>query len=493
MAQIELRLSSKKLTNGKSEILLRFYNGKKFNLRAKSGVYIDPKYFEYEIDWGKTVESGIKMPKKTISSTTKGNALKNGYVLRQNGDIVINEQRIISNSEREDIKAKQKTINDLKNFIFKCYESAEKTDLKDDWLKMVVDRFFHPENYMTPEEIERNKTFFELFDEFLKEKEFSDDRERGMQVLKRDIWRFTKFQQTMGKRKDFTFNVNEVTKDDIEDFRDYLKNEKALSERYPKQYAKMIKEQPNGIRRGRLDIEVRGNNTIITLMKKLRSFFSWCYDEGKTKNRPFDGVKIGVERYGTPYYLSSDERDKIAETDMPTEHLKIQRDIFVFHCFVGCRVSDLMKLTMGNITDGVLVYTPHKTKDEGDATQARVPLRTLAAELIKKYKGVDKQGRLFPFISQVKYNEAIKEIFTIAGIIRKVEVRNPKTGEMELCPINKIASSHIARRTFVANAYKYVSDPNIVGKMSGHVEGSKAFARYRNIDDDILKNVIDKM
>lgn len=158
-----------------------------FNLRAKSGVHIDPKYFEYEIDWGKTVESGIKMPKKTISSTTKGNALKNGYVLRQNGYIVINEQRIISNSEREDIKAKQKTINDLKNFIFKCYESAEKTDLKDDWLKMVVDKFFHPENYMTPEDIERNKTLFELLDEFFKEKGFSDDRERGMQVLKRDI------------------------------------------------------------------------------------------------------------------------------------------------------------------------------------------------------------------------------------------------------------------------------------------------------------------
>lgn len=64
---------------------------------------------------------------------------------------------------------------------------------------------------------------------------------------------------------------------------------------------------------------------------------------------------------------------------------------------------------------------------------------------------------------------------------------------MELRPINEIASSHIARRTFVANAYKQASDPNIVGKMSGHVEGSRAFARYRTIDDDILKNVIDKM
>ena len=242
-----------------------------------------------------------------------------------------------------------------------------------------------------------------------------------------------------------------------------------------------------------MDIEVRGNNTIITLMKKLRSFFSWCYDEGKTKNRPFDGVKIGVERYGTPYYLSSDERDYLTQVPMPTKHLMTQRDIFIFQCFVGCRVGDLMKLSTGNITDGVLVYTPHKTKDEENAAQARVPLRTLAAELIKKYKGVDKQGRLFPFISQVKYNEAIKEIFTIAGIIRKVEVRNPKTGEMELRPINEIASSHIARRTFVANAYKQASDPNIVGKMSGHVEGSRAFARYRTIDDDILKNVIDKM
>ena len=64
MAQIELRLSSKKLTNGKSEILLRFYNGKKFNLRAKSGVYIDPKYFEYEIDWARLSNQVSRCPRK---------------------------------------------------------------------------------------------------------------------------------------------------------------------------------------------------------------------------------------------------------------------------------------------------------------------------------------------------------------------------------------------------------------------------------------------
>ncbi len=45
----------------------------------------------------------------------------------------------------------------------------------------------------------------------------------------------------------------------------------------------------------------------------------------------------------------------------------------------------------------------------------------------------------------------------------------------------------------MGNAYKQVADPNIIGKMSGHVEGSKAFARYRDIDDETLKDVISKI
>ena len=494
MAKVDLRLSGRAQDNGKREILIRFYQGKQFNLRAKTGVFIDPDYFEYDIDWTKTVKAGVKMPKKAITSTTLSNAEKHGYMLRETGEIVVSEQKVISNIVRKELKTKQETVNRLKDYILKCYEEADKEDVKDDWLKTVVDKFFHPEKYMTEEEKMKNRTFFELFDEFLADKNFSNDRKRGMQVLKRDVWRYMKFQQEVCKRQDFTFNVNDVTKDDIEDFRDYLENENTLMARHKRLFKQMIDEQPNGIRKGHSDIEVRGLNTIVTLMKKLRSFFSWCYEKGKTKNRPFDGVKIGSEKYGTPYYISTSERDQIANTQMPTLHLETQRDIFVFHCFVGCRVSDLVKLTKDNITDGVLIYTPHKTKDDREqAVQARVPLHPKAVELINKYKGKDKKGRLFPFISAIKYNVAIKEIFTLAGITRKVEVRNAKTGEMELRPINELASSHIARRTFVGNAYKQVADPNIIGKMSGHVEGSKAFARYRDIDDETLKDVISKI
>jgi integrase len=128
-----------------------------------------------------------------------------------------------------------------------------------------------------------------------------------------------------------------------------------------------------------------------------------------------------------------------------------------------------------------------------EAIQARVPLHPKAKALIEQYRGMDERGRLFPFISAQKYNDAIKVIFKLVGITRKVEIRNSKTGEIELIPIDQKASSHLARRTFIGNAYFKVTDPNIIGKMSGHVEGSKAFKRYRNIEDETLKDVIDRI
>lgn len=178
---------------------------------------------------------------------------------------------------------------------------------------------------------------------------------------------------------------------------------------------------------------------------------------------------------------------------MPLKTLEVQRDIFVFQCLVGCRVGDLCTLTSKNITDGILEYVPSKTSDEDAPVKPRIPLNPCALKLVAKYNGVDKDGRLFPFISPQKYNDAIKAILMICGITRIVPVRNSTTGETEMKRICDVASSHMARRTFVGAAYKAVRDPNIVGKMSGHVEGSRAFNRYRQIDDDILKQTISEI
>jgi integrase len=145
-----------------------------------------------------------------------------------------------------------------------------------------------------------------------------------------------------------------------------------------------------------------------------------------------------------------------------------------------------------SVINNAIEYVPRKTK-EGRPVTVRVPLNTTAKEIVNRY--VDKEGdALLPFISEQKYNLAIKDFFKLAGITRLVTVINPTTGEEEKRPLNEIASSHISRRTFIGNLYKKVKDPNLVGSLSGHKEGSRAFARYREIDEEMkidLVNLLD--
>lgn len=507
MAQVELRLSSKiQKETGKSEVMIRFYQGNRFDLYAKSEFYINPDYFEYYVNRSKTNEMGVRLPDNVIT-VTRAKAERMGYALRKSGEIVISKR--IETPEVKYHKEVEAKLTAIKQHIFEKYQEADKEDLKGAWLTDVVDRYLHPEKYITAKA--QNKTFYELGEEYIKKRDLAESHARVFRVLFRAIARYEGFVRATDKnRKDFTFDIDVISREDIEDLTDYLRNEKELSEQYPELFKKLLANYPVSIKKGYGKIEDRGENTIIKMRTRLKSLFLFFYEEGRTTNRPFDGVKIGAAKVGTPYYITINERNKIAEADlqtiwesmekedqkkvkMPISTLIAQRDIFVFQCLIGCRVGDLMKMTERQISDGVLVYTPHKTKDGEDAMQARVPLHPKALALIEKYRGADAKGRLFPFITPQKYNDAIKVIFTMAGVKRNVEVRNPKTGENEVRPINEIASSHLARRTFVGNAYFKVHDPNLIGKMSGHVEGSKAFKRYRNIEDETLKEVIDQI
>ena len=78
-------------------------------------------------------------------------------------------------------------------------------------------------------------------------------------------------------------------------------------------------------------------------------------------------------------------------------------------------------------------------------------------------------------------------MFLAVDLTRPVVVFNPNTSEEEIRPLHEIASSHLARICFIGNLYKQVKDPNLIGVLSDHKEGSKAFARYREIDKDIKR------
>ena len=77
--------------------------------------------------------------------------------------------------------------------------------------------------------------------------------------------------------------------------------------------------------------------------------------------------------------------------------------------------------------------------------------------------------------------------------LNKVAVLNPQTRQYEMKPLYEVATSHMARRTFTGIAYGLVQDPNTIASMTGHVEGSKAFNRYRKIDMSVKKSLMDQL
>ena len=92
----------------------------------------------------------------------------------------------------------------------------------------------------------------------------------------------------------------------------------------------------------------RSDNTLHTVFTRLRTLVRWCIHQGITKNNPFDVFEIPKAIFGTPFFLTIEERDRIWSHDFSNSpHLAMFRDMFVFHCFIGCRFGDLIRLTNG--------------------------------------------------------------------------------------------------------------------------------------------------
>ena len=295
------------------------------------------------------------------------------------------------------------------------------------------------------------------------------------------VERFEMYGRKICKRKDYTMNIGTMTADDLHSLEKYITNEYRYVKLYPQLYGGCKKGFPKGMRSG---------NYLGGLMGRISTAFNWTIKQGATTNRPFDGYRIPAKVYGTPYFLTLEERNAVYEMDLSDDPaLASYRDVFMFQCLVGCRYSDLVRLTSGNIVNGGVEYIPHKTREKNPRT-VRVPLNEKAQTILERLQGRQRTRTLVSHNSGSRYNATIRKLLTLAGITRNVPVLDPKTHEEIMKPINEIASSHMARRVFIGNLYKQVKDPELVASMSGHAEGSHAFARYRTIDDEIKMELV---
>ena len=351
------------------------------------------------------------------------------------------------------------------------------------WLSELLDRYHHPAKYEVPEQVNQDlkPTFQQLLNDFLVKHKLSEVRKKNFRVICRAMTRYELFMRiTKRRQKSYVLDIDTVTADTLHDMWNFFENEHIYYKKYPTIYdaiSETCVPKP------------RGNNTLIDYFCRIRTFFLWCYDKKKTTNRPFDEFRIEECNYGTPIYITLEERDKLFEKDFSdNKSLETQRDIFVFQSLIGCRVGDLYRMTKSSVVNGAIEYIPRKTK-EGNPVTIRVPLNDKAKAILEKYKNGE-SDQLLPFITEQKYNNAIKKAFELAEINRVVTILDPLTNEEVRKPLFEVVSSHMARRTFIGNIYKKVKDPNLVGALSGHKEGSKAFNRYREIDEEMKKELV---
>ena len=388
----------------------------------------------------------------------------------------LKSRMVLNKQERDDFADE---LFNLKKFVSQRYDKDyPKNLISKAWLVDVLKLYGKQKNMPAPKE--RALDFEKLYRQYLSAKNITDSRKRQHEVVLKDVLRFEIYERLTSK-KTFRFNVKTITHLTLRDLWEFLDNEHELCESYPQLYEDVPKT--------RKKVKRRGTNSLVCIFKRLRAFINWCKDEKIISTSPFEEFSIPTERYGTPIYITKEEMHQLYNLDLSEEPaLERQRDIFIFQCCVGCRVGDLIRLTKTDIINGSLEYIATKTIDENQETIV-VPLNKTALAIIDKYKEYDGEF-LFPFISPQKYNSAIKSAFKKAGITRNVTWLNPQTGKEEKKSIDTLASSHMARRTFVGNLYKQVLDPNIVASMSGHAENSRAFSRYREIDREIKTNAV---
>lgn len=431
MATIYLSLSSKIDGRGFAQVLIRLSAGHGNTPRAKSGIYVPATAWN---------------PKKQRLNVPR-----------------------FANDEQREVLELQHTLDDLTAHLYeslaKLTDRAEATSA---WLAECVEAFAHPERGVKPAE---GGVFAEAFEQFLAEKGYSRYRAFGFRRVLRSLERWAVIRD-----RELTFEV--LTERTLGDYELFLRDE----HRYASDptFAELYKDE-----RGAK--EERGKNTVVGMLTQLRTFIRWAIVRGLATRNPFDRYKVKEAIYGTPYYLTIEERRMLYECAMP-DHLAKVRDIFIFQCCIGCRVGDLVKLTPDDVIGGAIEYVPRKTK-EGNPVTVRVVLNATAQSIVERYKG-QADGKLLPFVAEQYYNRALKECFAVAGLTRSVTIIDPKTREEVKRPLNEVASSHLARRTFVGNLYKQIKDPNIIASMSGHKEGSRAFARYRAIDDGIKAEAV---
>lgn len=172
-------------------------------------------------------------------------------------------------------------------------------------------------------------------------------------------------------------------------------------------------------------------------------------DEYIDKN-PFSLIEKG-ERIKVPestrVYLTTEEFSAMKNAEWTNP---IAKNIFIFCCYSGMRISDIKNLTWDNvIKDGNLVRIEKRIKKTQKTTS--IPLCTAAINLLPKRGKSKGKDKVFPAISGSTLNNNIKKVAANVGIDKAIGI-------------------HTARHTFATLLLSMDAKITTIKELMGHAD-----------------------
>jgi integrase len=209
-------------------------------------------------------------------------------------------------------------------------------------------------------------------------------------------------------------------------------------------------------------------NTRGSHVKFIKAAMNEAYKSKLHHNEEFRTFRKEVEQVDA-VYLTNEEVTKIAQLPLCGTHA-IARDLFIVGCHTGMRFSDYSRLSMDDISDGVIHFITQKCN-----TPVDIPAHPRVLEILKKYGGT------VPKITPQKFNLYIKQVCKEAGLNESITLR--KGGEQIRSEKWELISSHTARRTGLTNMYKAGIPTYRCMMISGH-KTEKVFLTYLRITQE---------
>ena len=284
----------------------------------------------------------------------------------------------------------------------------------------------------------------------------------------------------------------------INNFLEFLKNDKKLSENTLQSYRRDIVQYEEYLLKKNTDylnVECEDVNTYLKYLQKnnkksstvsrslasIRSFYQYLLRTKVITKDPTDGIQSPKIEKKAPSVLSSQEVELLLEQPS-TEDLKGMRDkaMLEFAYATGMRVTEIISLDIDsvNLEQGFVVC-------KNGAKERNIPLGTMSLKALKDY--IEKAR---PIIIK---DDSVKALFvningkrlTRQGFWKIVKYYK------EQAHISKEITPHVLRHSFATHLLQNGADLKAIQTMLGHSDISSTQV-YMQFQDESIKNIYRK-